>query len=339
MNLLITFGTRPEWIKIKPVIDKIDGIIPYKILYTGQHSTLIDSSFEKYRDMAICINPEDDCDIRLDSIVSSILKQIPSNMYDATHVMVQGDTSTALAVALAAFHRQIPVIHLEAGLRTHDIGNPFPEESNRAMISEMASIHLCPTSLASLQLSRKKNVYVVGNTVLDSIDKSKPITTEDLVLVTMHRRENLCEIKDWFEAIEKEAQRSNNLFVFPMHPNPEIQKHKDIFNKVKVIDPIGRDECLDIIRRCKYVITDSGGIQEEASFLKKKCLVCRKSTERSEGLGSSIFLCSSPLSLSFRVSAIENSQDYIVKAPCPFGNGNASDLILGLLIKEMTRNK
>lgn len=324
---LITFGTRPEWIKLKPIIDKINNRIEYKLLCTGQHKKLIDQSINDY-DVQY-LNIESDNKNRLDKIVTSILDNSDAILDGITAVIVQGDTTSAFAVALAAFHRKIPIIHLEAGLRSWDIYNPYPEEFNRVAISNMSSIHLCPT------IDNKHNLryvggekYVVGNTVLDALINKSP-TLENIILVTLHRRENIDQIKEWFESIEDLAKRNPQFeFIFPMHPNPDIQKYRSIFDKVKVLDPLSYDECVDVIAKCSLVITDSGGIQEESSFLKKKSIVCRKTTERTEGEGIFSRLCPSPKYLK---DIFETTKIELVKEPCPYGDGYASDKILKIL--------
>lgn len=324
----IVFGTRPEWIKIKPVIDKIHGKIPYRLICTGQHTSLIDQSIKDYA--VEYLNIERNGSNRLNNIVTSILDHNDYILNNSSHVLVQGDTTSAFAIALAAFHRQIPVIHLEAGLRSWDINNPYPEEFNRIAISNIASIHLCPT------IDNKHNLrhvggekYVVGNTVLDSLVDIEP-TIENFALITMHRRENLSIIDEWFRAIENIAKENLNLaFIFPMHLNPEIQKHKDIFKIVKVIDPASHGVFIDMLSRCSIVITDSGGIQEESAFLKKKSIVCRQTTERQEGEYIFSRLCYDPSRLKeiFNETIIE-----LVDKPCPYGDGHASDKILEILL-------
>lgn len=333
--LLIAFGTRPEWIKIKPVIDAIEGVLPYRILFTGQHTSIIDYSVQRYKITKLEI--ENECEERLDSIVVSILKQLPA-FHDVSHVMVQGDTTSAFAVALAAFHRQIPVIHLEAGLRTHDLQNPYPEEFNRSAITALADIHLCPTwsNLSDIKRCRCQcsKIYITGNTVLDSLVGLEP-TVEDFVLVTMHRRENHDILDQWFTELNKLAGISNNMFVLPIHPNPNVQKHRDLLTNVRVIAPTDHTQCIDLVRRCKYVITDSGGIQEESSFLKKKCVVCRKVSERKEGIGTFAFMCESPTDLIPIAQQIEISNQFIVDEPCPYGDGYAAQKIRDILIKDI----
>lgn len=323
----IVFGTRPEWIKIKPVIDKINDKIPYRLICTGQHTSLLDESIKNYKVEYLDI--ERNSSNRLNNIVTSVLDHSEYILNDANYVLVQGDTTSALAVALAAFHRQIPVIHLEAGLRSWDINNPYPEEFNRIAISNIASIHLCPT------IDNKHNLryvggekYVVGNTVLDSLVDIEP-TIENFVLITMHRRENLSIIDEWFKSIENIAIENSHLdFIFPMHINPHIQKYKNIFKAVKVIEPLTHDKFVDMLSKCSMVITDSGGIQEESAFLKKKIIVCRQTTERQEGEGIFSHLCYDPN----RLKEIFNSiKIKLVNEPCPYGDGRASEKILRIL--------
>lgn len=329
--LLIAFGTRPEWIKIRPVVEAIRGVIPYKLLFTGQHSSLVEIVAHEFPHIKLEI--EDSCDVRLDSIVTSILKQIPEDMYGATHVMVQGDTTTVFAVALAAFHRQIPVVHLEAGLRTYDNKQPYPEEFNRQAVGSMADIHLCATDLSRAYL-RKENkngiIEVVGNTVLDGLDKEY-VEHKPQVLVTMHRRENHENIERWFEQINRLANKLKEYeFIFPMHPNPNVVKHRDILTNVKVCDPMNREDLLATLKSCSYVITDSGGIQEESAFYKKPCIVCRTITERPEGLGVFSYLCKSPeelVDLFYKVKVVKIDPSL----KCPYGDGNASQKILEIL--------
>ena len=329
--LLIAFGTRPEWIKIRPVVEAIRGTIPYKLLFTGQHSSLVEITAHEFPHIKLEI--EDSCDVRLDSIVSSILQQIPADMYGATHVLVQGDTTTVFAVALAAFHRQIPVIHLEAGLRTYDNKQPYPEEFNRQAVGSMADVHLCATNLSKAYLRKESKggkISVVGNTVLDSLDKDG-VEKRHEVLVTMHRRENHENIERWFREINFLAEQLKEyLFIFPMHPNPNVVKHRDILKNVHVCDPMSREDLLAALKRCSYVITDSGGIQEESAFYKKPCIVCRAITERPEGLETFSWLCKTPEDLSnifYKIKDIEIDPSL----ECPYGDGEASQKILRIL--------
>ena len=331
--LLISFGTRPEWIKIKPIIEKIEGEIPYKILFTGQHTSLV----EEYLKDTFIVNVVGTGDNRLDSIVCSLLNK--NALFDGiTHVLVQGDTTSAFAVALAAFHRKIPVIHLEAGLRTFDIDNPYPEEFNRTAISALADIHLCPTDTSASNVlsmvGHNSKIYVTGNTVLDNIVGLEP-TISNTVLVTMHRRENHAQMHEWFKAISALALENPDLqFVLPLHPNPNVCKHKHLLTDVTVIDPLSYDQCIELIRVCKTIITDSGGIQEESSFFKKKCVVCRKVTERAEGIGTFAYICKEPSDLKPLFDSIISSGEFIVEEECPYGDGKASEKIMKIFRLE-----
>ena len=335
--LLISFGTRPEWIKIKPVVDAIEGKIPFKILFTGQHTSLV----EEYLKDTFVVNEIGSGDNRLDSIVCSLLNK--DNLFEGvSHVMVHGDTTSAFAVGLAAFHRNIPVIHLEAGLRTFDRQNPYPEEFNRTAISSLASIHLCPTQSAAenviSMVGADSQIFVTGNTVLDNLIGLSP-EIENKVLVTMHRRENHKRIKEWFRIINDLAIENPDLeFVLPLHPNPNVSKYRFQLKNVTVVDPLSYDDCLDFIRTCKVIITDSGGIQEESSFLKKKCIVCRKTSERAEGLGTFAFMCPHPNMLKPAFDGIIQSGEFIVNEDCPYGDGKASERIVKVLKNEIRSN-
>ena len=324
--LLICYGTRPEYLKLKPLLNKISGKIPYKTLFTGQHNNLIQHEADYVFQIKDGRN-------RLDSIISSVLNSIDFKQENITSVMVQGDTTTSLAIALSAFNHGIPVIHLEAGLRTYNLQQPFPEEANRQMISRIATTHLCPTQLSKERLVKEGvsgEIRVVGNTVLDNLVGVKT-KKEKKVLVTMHRRENHKNIKEWFLAIDNLAQKYNEYeFLLPIHPNPLVREHRNIFKNVKVVEPLYYNELIEYLSRCSYVITDSGGIQEEASFLRKPCLVCRKETERVEGLDNFSLLCRDP-------SSVENTfkklNELKLEGECPYGTGRSCEKIIKILGK------
>jgi UDP-N-acetylglucosamine 2-epimerase (non-hydrolysing) len=327
--MLICFGTRPEYIKIKPLLAVFDGHIDYALLFTGQHTDLLKNLPRNTRRIKIIDGPN-----RLDSIVQSILNK-EELFEEVTSVLVQGDTTSVFSLALAAFHRQIRVIHLEAGLRTYDKWNPYPEEFNRQAVSRIADIHLCPTELAAENLQREgisDNVFVSGNTVLDNI---RDVCTEyeDTVVVTMHRRENHHWIDQWFREINSLAIKNPSLeFILPIHPNPNVRKHKEILTDVKVVSPLEYNRFIELLAKAKLVITDSGGIQEETSFFFKKCIVCRKATERSEGLGVFSFLCETPDKLEGLFNAIND--DHIPTGICPYGDGFAAESILEYLHEQ-----
>mgnify|MGYP003627722243 CR=1 FL=1 len=326
--ILICFGTRPEYIKIKPLLKAFDGNIPYKLLFTGQHKDLLSHVKGDIRRLEI----EDGAN-RLDSIVSSIMNN--NDIFQGIDsVLVQGDTTSVFSLALAAFHRKIKVIHLEAGLRTYDINNPYPEELNRQMTSRIANIHLCPTQEAHDNLIREKVLgqkFVVGNTVLDNL-VDKKVSYKDKIIVTMHRRENHYNMDKWFKQIDLLAKENSNLqFMLPIHPNPNVKKHQHLLKYVKVVPPMDYANFIDELANCRFIITDSGGIQEESSFLRKKCIVCRKTTERVEGMGTFSTLVMEPLDL-------KNAFDWANKCPvpdesepCPYGDGQSAEKILRIL--------
>jgi len=330
--ILLAYGTRPEYIKIKPLIEIFDKEeFPYRVLFTGQHKDLLKEQITDYQ-----IEIIDDGNNRLDNIVKSIMTTFSWILEDITHVLVQGDTTSVLAVALSAFHHGIKVIHLEAGLRTYDNANPFPEEQNRRLVSQITDIHLCPTDLSVKNLAKEwldGMKYVVGNTVLDNLVsyKDKCVYTNK-VLITMHRRENHHWMDKWFQEINKLAKHYSDLeFILPIHPNPNVQKHKHLLTHVNVVDPMSHEELLNLLVKTRLVITDSGGIQEECSFFNKKCLTCRKVTERPEAQNQSTFMVKAPYDL---VDVfMKHVDDYEINYECPFGDGHSAEKIYEILKK------
>jgi len=326
--MLICFGTRPEYIKIKPILDVFKGEIPYKILFTGQHTDLLAHIEGDITRLKI-----KDGENRLDSIVSSIMNQCHV-FENVSSVMVQGDTTSAFGVALAAFHRQIPVLHLEAGLRTYDLAHPYPEEFNRQAISRLASVNLCPTARDFSNIAKEHvpgKRFVVGNTVLDNLVHLKPSSSNN-VIVTMHRRENHHWMDEWFTAIDDIASKNPDLsFILPLHPNPHVSKHRSLLKHVNVVDPVPYDEFMQMIASCKLAITDSGGLQEELSFFNKLCIVCRKKTERKMGIGTFSFLCMSPAKLHDLFDNVNRSYQMAEGIPSPYGDGYSAQRILKLI--------
>ncbi len=337
MRILIAYGTRPEYIKIKPLIEEMKNrSILHKILFTGQHENIAPKDADYIWKMVETKNEN-----RLNAILKNCLS-IPDYIFeDVTHILVQGDTTSVVGLALSALHRKIKVIHLEAGLRTYDTNNPYPEENNRRIVSTLASIHLCPTEGNKENLIREFTrgiIEVVGNTVLDNLIKYKPECSYDnKILVTMHRRENHHNIREWFNTINQLAHENPWYeFILPLHPNPNVKDHAGILTSVNVIDPIPHDELIKILIKCRLVITDSGGIQEECSFFNKKCLVCREITERPESVGSSSFMVESPENL--RQVFTNHIDDYIIDIESPYGDGKASEKICDVLIRKLNGN-
>ena len=327
MKPLLCFGTRPEWLKIKPLV-KILG--EYKLLFTGQHVDLLK---EIKADYQIKIKNNDN---RLDQIVSDCLLQFPDDDYDG--VLVQGDTASAFACALAAFHRNKKIFYLESGLRTYDLNHPYPEEGYRQMISRLSDVNFCPTDISRNNLVNeltKGDSYIVGNTVLDNlIEYKERCEYTDKVLVTLHRRENHKLIPEWFKEINKLAKDNPALeFILPLHPNPNVLAYKYLLPDINVVDPLPHKMLLDILVKSKLVISDSGGLQEEGSFLNKKVIVCRQTTERPEGKESGhLVMCRSPNEL----SGIFNSLIYNFKVDshCPYGDGGSAEKIKKILYEK-----
>jgi UDP-N-acetylglucosamine 2-epimerase (non-hydrolysing) len=327
MKILLCLGTRPEWLKIKPLLNflKKDN---YDIFFTGQHQNLLkDITFDYNVDI---VNNKN----RLDDIIMSCMNNFPTEHYD--YVLVQGDTGSALGCALASYNRKIKIIHLEAGLRTYDLENPYPEESYRQIISRISSINLCPTDLSYQNLINEKTLgktFVVGNTVLDNLlDLKEKSNYGNDVLITLHRRENHEIMDEWFLELNKISEKHPSLnFILPIHPNPNVQKHRNLLSeKIKVIEPLSHSDLINMLLNCKFVITDSGGIQEEATFLNKKSIVCRKTTERPEGINTGhLFLCNETKDLEVLVYIINN--DYYIDNKCPYGDGKSSKKIIELI--------
>jgi len=315
MKILICFGTRPEYIKVKSLIDNLDNI---KTCYIKQHKDLLSDIKTDYE-----INISEKTNNRLNNIISNILCK--NNIFnDIDYVLVQGDTTSALSIALSAFNNNKKVIHLEAGLRSYNKLDPYPEETNRCLISRIADIHLCPTELNKMNLIKeniKDNIYVVGNTGLDNINRYD-IKYGNKILITLHRRDNHNTMDLWFKELEKIANKYNEIeFILPIHPNPNVLKHRNILKKVNVIEPLNHNNLIDLIKECKFIISDSGGIQEECSFLKKKIVICRKTTERPEVLENYGVLCDSIDKLENYVDEFMNN--YEIDKECPFGDGNS----------------
>ena len=311
VTVMTIFGTRPEAIKMAPLaleLQKRPGIRALCCV-TAQHREMLDSVLEIFK-----LKPDYDLNIMqprqtLSTITSKCLTGMDDVLNEAKPdlVLVHGDTSTTFAGALAAFYHQIPVGHVEAGLRTYDKWSPFPEEMNRKMVGAIADLHFCPTVANQKNLQREnitQGVFLTGNTVIDALQTTvvKGFTfAEDIlnnldyenrkvILVTCHRRENygqpmtnimtaLRRIADAFPEVE---------LVYPVHLSPVVQEaaHKYLDNhpRIHLIAPLAVDEMHNLMARCHLVMTDSGGLQEEAPALGKPVLVLRKETERPEAV-------------------------------------------------------
>lgn len=326
MKILIAYGTRPEYLKIKPLLyfQKTDT------LRICQHGDIID-----FGNPTHIIKIDKKCDNRLNNIFSEIFNKLENilNNYDA--ILIQGDTATVAACAIAAFNLKKKIIYLESGLRSFDFQNPFPEEAYRQMVSRIADINLCPTNLSKQNLENEKvlgKIFVVGNTSLDNLVHIKDHSNYlNKVLITLHRSENLDKLDLWYEQIDKIAFKHKDLeFIYPIHPNPLIVEKSKVLKNIKVINALSHLELLTVMKDCKLIITDSGGIQEEASFLNKKVIVCRKTTERPEAIKTGhITLCKDPNDLQFLFQEILSN--YFINSECPYGDGRSSEKIFKIL--------
>lgn len=324
--ILLCFGTRPEWLKIKPLIKLMDRS-QYQLLFTGQHPDLLrDINVDYTIDIPIHDN-------RLDAVISACMMQFPEGDFDS--VLVQGDTASAFACGLAAFNRQLMVFYLEAGLRSYNMRHPYPEEAYRQMIARIADVNFCPTELSAKNLKNELvhgEIHVVGNSVLDNLLPYKDkCEYTNKVLVTLHRRENHYWMDKWFIELNNIAKKYPDLeFILPLHPNPNVQKHKHLLTNINVVEPLSHSELLEILVKCKFVISDSGGLQEEGSFFNKRVIVCRKVTERPEAIPTGhLHICNTPADLEKLVDFI-NEKHYIDVA-CPYGDGKTSEKLIKLL--------
>ena len=309
MKVLSVFGTRPEAIKMAPLVKllkKTEGIKSI-VCVTAQHREMLDQVLTQFH-----IKPDYDLNLMkpgqtLSSITGGVLDGLTEVLKESNPdlVLVHGDTTTSMAAALAAFYQQIAIGHVEAGLRSFDMYSPFPEEMNRCLTSRMATLHFAPTESNLDNLKKEgitKNVYVVGNTVIDALMqmvredysfKSEALQKLNLkegkwVLVTAHRRENLGEpLENICCAVRRLAMEHTDAhFVYPVHLNPAVRK--TVFqllggqDRIHLIDPIEVEDMHNLMKRAFMVMTDSGGLQEEAPVLGKPIIVLRTETERPE---------------------------------------------------------
>lgn len=313
MKIAIVYGTRPEYIKLEPLFRS--GV---EVIKVNQHTSLLELEGAKFTRSIEVLESSD----RLNSIFSSI---ISSNAFDGIDLLiVQGDTATAAASAIAAFNKKIKIAHVEAGLRTWNKNSPFPEEGYRCIISEIADYHFCPTSLAASNL-KKSNVYVTGNTGLDSLLSVKVSNVNNSIPVTLHRSENKHIIDEWLSVINELSYKIGKTFDFYKHPSVKCSE----FENIRILPPINRKCFAEVLASSSFVITDSGGIQEEASFFGKKVIVCRDSTERPEGIDSGhLFMCSGPKDIFYMYDKLISSGEPL---GCPYGNGRAASAIWNTL--------
>ncbi|BAP17151.1 non-hydrolyzing UDP-N-acetylglucosamine 2-epimerase [cyanobacterium endosymbiont of Epithemia turgida] len=361
--ICITLGTRPEAIKLAPVIKKFRQSPAFKtyVILTGQHQEMVEQVMKLFEfelegdhNLKIMQPRQTLTDITYRSLqgLEAVFKEIQPQL-----VIVQGDTTTAFAATLAAFYQQIPIGHVEAGLRTDDIYNPFPEEANRRLISQLAQLHFAPTQLAVENLKRSGvtgEIHLTGNTVIDAlltVAKKKQQTLDikgldtnnyRLLLTTVHRRENWGQpLQNILTSLRLILDKyPDTILLLPMHRNPvvrePIQKVLQDHPRVFLTEPLGYGELVVAIQNCYLLLTDSGGLQEEAPSLGKPVLVLRETTERPEAVeaGTAKLVGTNSQNILAEASKLLNSKNAYKKmanAINPFGDGKASDRILEIV--------
>lgn len=360
-KVICIFGTRPEAIKMAPVIKVLEESTKLKVItvVTAQHREMLDQvlrlfNIEPQYDLNIMETNQSITDITirvLKGFEAILLKEQPDL------VLVHGDTTTTLAASLAAFYRQIPIGHIEAGLRTYHKYSPYPEEMNRKLTGCLADLHFAPTLTAKKALLKEgvnsEIITVTGNTVIDALlqtikrdfyFKSALLNgidyqTRKVILVTAHRRENLGEpLGDIFSAIREIIDRNEDLeVIFPVHPNPKVRKLAEEIlgdsERVHLIGPLDYEPFVNLMNRCYLILTDSGGIQEEAPALGKPVLVLRETTERPEAVeAGTVKLIGTNKDHIIRETELllDDHQEYekMAKAVNPYGDGKAAERIM-----------
>lgn len=359
-RILITFGTRPEAIKMVPLVAtlKQSHSLEVKICVTAQHREMLDQVLSLFE-----VKPDYDLDIMspgqdLYSVTEKVLTGMKwvLNDYQPDWVLVHGDTTTSFAAALAAFYHGCKIGHVEAGLRTHNLAAPFPEEANRQLTSRLADAHFAPTELCKSNLIKEciapEKIVVTGNTVIDALlhvrsrlqhnGKYQALLEEihpnlkankPVVLITAHRRENFGQpIRSICAAIKSCAEKlPSTLFIYPVHPNPNIKQpvYESLSNigNILLIEPLDYERQVCLMDRATLIMTDSGGIQEEAPTFGKKVLVLREVTERQEALEAGVVdLVGANYSLIVK-KVMELISDPVLITHNPFGDGKASERI------------
>lgn len=362
IKVLSIFGTRPEGIKMCPLVKALDKDERFESIVcdTAQHREMLDAVLEVFD-----VNPQYDLDIMahgqtIIDISNKVLRGVDSVIKESNPdiVLVHGDTSTTLNGALAAFYNKVPVGHVEAGLRTYDIYSPFPEEANRKLTGAITTLHFAPTTTNEKNLLREgvdsKSIFITGNTVIDAllsvIDKDLKFEQEvlndidyknkNVILLTTHRRENWGEpMENIFKAMIKLVREDESIeVIFPMHKNPSIRElaHRyfdEYKGRVHLIESLEYVEFANLMERVKLIMTDSGGIQEEAPTLGKPVMVLRTETERPEAVEAGTIKLSGIETENIYNEAKElltnkESYDKMAKATNPYGDGKACERIL-----------
>jgi UDP-N-acetylglucosamine 2-epimerase (non-hydrolysing) len=363
MKLGFVLGTRPEAIKLAPVVRAAQRrSYDTTVISTGQHREMLDQMLVDFE-----ITPNHHLDVmrerqQLGDLTSELVKRLSQTLrHERPDVLlVQGDTSTAFCGALTAFYERIPVGHVEAGLRTDDISNPFPEEANRRLVARLAQFHFCPTERSRANLLQENiapdGISVVGNTVIDALNwacmRSKQVASPisgggGRLLVTLHRRENHGETMGGVaETIRELASRRGIDVLFPVHRSPAVREVvfpilQDVPN-VTLCEPLDYFDFVGALQWCDVVLTDSGGVQEEAPSLGKPVLVARETTERPEAIEAGVakLVGTNPVRIYDSVAKLfDDADEYATMARTanPFGDGTAAEQILHRLDDSLPR--
>ena len=370
VKILVVFGTRPEAIKMAPVIRALDDNFVVKICVTAQHRQMLDQVLELFE-----ITPDYDLDIMqpgqdLFDITCNVLSGVKKvlQIEEPDIVLVHGDTTTSMATAMAAFYLKIPVGHVEAGLRTYDINSPFPEEFNRQITSRIATLHFAPTKISRQNLLDEKvlddQIYVTGNTVIDAllsmVEKARIIDFSDtllkripflkqeksdiprIILVTGHRRENFgLGFEEICHALSVVANENPDIqIIYPVHLNPNVRKPVNRIlsnlNNVHLIEPMEYLSFIKLMDLSYLILTDSGGIQEEAPSLGKPVLVMRDTTERPEAVesGTVKLVGTNKNEIVKMVNKLLTDSNFYMQmslAHNPYGDGKAGSIICDIL--------
>lgn len=361
-KICCVFGTRPEIIKMAPVIIKLRQIknIRLHIACSGQHRELLTPIIEWF-DLKIDINfdlmqENQDINELSSRLLGHFGKLFKKEQYDC--VLAQGDTTTVLMAAISAFYAKIPFAHIEAGLRTYNRTEPFPEEMNRVLIGKLASLHFAPTQTTANNLTQEgvplNTINITGNTVIDALYytikkldlKNCQPTEQKIILVTTHRRENFGEpLKIICNSLLKIAKNHPTVsIVFPVHPNPMVRNivHNLLTNitNITLLEPLSYNQLILLMNNSYLILTDSGGLQEEASALNKPVLVMRNTTDRPESvaLGAARLVgANEKLIVDTTELLLTNVDEYkkMIPASSPYGDGNAANIITNKLIEYL----
>jgi len=371
LRIMSVFGTRPEAIKMCPLVQELASRPEIESLccVTAQHRQMLDSVLEVFS-----VKPDYDLDIMTPrQTLSTITSKCLLGMDEAIDalkpdmILVHGDTSTTFAGALSAFYHQVPVGHVEAGLRTYDKYSPFPEEMNRKMVSAIADLYFCPTINNKNNLLKEgitDGLFVTGNTVIDALKTTVrqdynfttdvlnrlPYDEKKVILVTCHRRENYGEpMKNIFLALRQIAEQHSDVeLVYPVHLSPVVREAVDKYlrgaPRVHLIDPLPADEMHNLMARCYMVMTDSGGLQEEAPALGKPVLVLRRETERPEAVEAGTVKLAGVVqddivTMAERLICDRTAYAKMAHAVNPYGDGNSCRRIVDAILWHFGRGQ